>query len=135
MIGSLGFTPKSRYLETLQVMSVGGRSARKRDRRGADRPKPGDVRSCPNCARGRIEFNERYRLGEGPTPAWLCDNPACGFVHIVRSRRSALEQVLTDAKRVEAIARRSAMKARAQIERARTRIAQTKVRIKDPFKP
>jgi hypothetical protein len=54
------------------------------DRRGPDRPTNGDVFACPQCRSGTIEFNERYRWLDGPTPAWICDSAACGYRHLVR---------------------------------------------------
>src|SRR5262245_28161280 len=55
------------------------------ERRSPDRPKNGDTKVCPRCLTGIIEFNERYRLGEGrAVPAWVCDSPACGHQQPVR---------------------------------------------------
>ena len=54
------------------------------NRRGPDRPTNGDVFACPQCRSGTIEFNERYRWLDGPTPAWICDSAACGYRHLVR---------------------------------------------------
>ena len=67
-------------------MSATGRSARRpaADRRGADRPQNGDIRVCPKCHTGHVEFSERYRRGGGFAPAWVCDNPGCGFEYRVR---------------------------------------------------
>jgi hypothetical protein len=55
------------------------------ERRSPDRPRNGDTKICPQCLTGIIEFNERYRLGEGrAVPAWVCDSPSCGHQELVR---------------------------------------------------
>jgi hypothetical protein len=44
-----------------------------------------------------IEFNERYRLEGATFPAWLCDNPQCGYQEFVRGhdiRRAKLRRVV-----------------------------------------
>jgi hypothetical protein len=103
------------------------------ERRGLDRPKNGDVSACPQCARGAIEFNERYRWLDGPVPAWICDSAACGYRQIVRgdARPANLSKLLIrKSKAVDASARRSAMRSRARTTRSEQHIRDTKARVK-----
>jgi hypothetical protein len=80
------------------------------------------VRPCPRCAHGRIEFNDRYRFDGSPRPAWLCDNPRCGFQDVVRSPMLSRRAMLRASKAVQAHAMRTALKAHARIVRAKNHI-------------
>ena len=97
--------------------SPGGRSTS--DRRRADRPKTGDVRLCSRCRTGEAEFNERYRVDGQTIPAWLCDNPQCGYRELVRTRNPAAAESRRVAREVRADARRLAMRARATTDRSK----------------
>jgi hypothetical protein len=60
------------------------KTAARHERRGADRPFNGDRRVCPKCGNRALEFNTRWRLplqtGRSlALPAWICDEPSCGF--------------------------------------------------------
>jgi len=60
------------------------------ERRNNLRPSNGDAAVCPKCLARSLEFNERYRLPSGSgkltrTPAWVCDQPACGYYRRVRA--------------------------------------------------
>lgn len=61
-----------------------GSAPKRPERRRGNRPKTGDVRACPRCRLGEIEFNERYRVDGQTIPAWLCDNAQCGYRELVR---------------------------------------------------
>lgn len=67
------------------------------DRRAPDRPSNGDTAPCPQCKKGTVEFNERYRvvLASGKVAvmaAWICDRADCQYGRAVRrgQRRLAI---------------------------------------------
>jgi hypothetical protein len=99
--------------------------------RDPDRPLSGDIRPCPSCGTGQLEFNERYRLDGQPTAAWLCDNAACGFHEILgpETRPRTRAELLRASRQTEARAKRIAMKARAQVARLKKGIAISKARL------
>lgn len=105
------------------------------ERRKACRPSNGTTDVCPRCGTHSIEFNERYRLPNivGPTPAWVCDSPVCGFVAAVRREdetpadAAKLRQTL---KELRAKASRRLMKSRAVRERANRTLSKSAARKK-----
>ena len=66
-------------------------------------------------------FQERYLQN---SPAWLCQNPDCGYRHFLRPLPTTAE-LIRASKDIEASARRSAMTDRARTQRAKRQIART----------
>src|SRR5215471_11577703 len=93
------------------------KSAAKRthDRRRPSRPAVGDVKPCPICANGAVQFLERCRLALTsrarirPIPAWVCDQ--CPYLEVVRAEHLPSE-VRKTARAARATANRVLMKAR-----------------------
>ena len=102
------------------------------DRRRPDRPSTGDLRPCPFCRVGSMVFKERHRFGADLAPAWVCQNPACGYRNVVRQPTPVAESsaaFVRASKAVHAEAQRAAMKARAQVARAKPRLASDETRL------
>lgn len=103
----------------------------RRNRRADDRPTTGDVRPCPYCRAGSIVFNEQNRLDDRVSPAWVCENPACGYRVFARAVKSARKRTRLPTKaigtstQVHAKARPTVLKAKAPIVRSRQRIDRT----------
>jgi hypothetical protein len=60
------------------------------ERRGPNRPHPGELRTCPTC-RQIMVFEERYvvqgdRVVES-NPAWVCQNANCHRIDPVRRQK------------------------------------------------
>ena len=101
------------------------------ERRSADRPVNGDTRPCPRCG-GTLEFSERYRLF-GPTqPGWICDTAHCQMSQPARRADSAPltgRELVRAARAIQALARRSIMKALARRDRSLKRIERSAERV------
>ena len=54
-------------------------SRRTAERQYADQPADGDLQTCPFCRAGSMIFREQQRFDDGVMPAWVCDNPDCGY--------------------------------------------------------
>ena len=96
-----------------------------RDRRGPNRPANGDVKVCPACG-GACEFNERYRFDGQMAPAWRCDSPQCRRAELVRASTAVApetRELITKARRAQASAKRTMMKARAVHQRSEKVVA------------
>lgn len=107
-------------------------SAPKRpERRRGDRPKTGDVRACPRCRVGEIEFNERYRVDGQTIPAWLCDNAQCGYRELVRVPTTAAAKSRRRARAIRADAQRLAMRVRATTDRSKKLLESRRPRAKN----
>jgi hypothetical protein len=66
-------------------------------------------------------FQEQY---SPHGPAWVCQNPDCGYRQFLRPLPSAAE-LIRASKEIQADARRTAMKSRAKAQQATRRIART----------
>ena len=58
-------------------------SRRTAERQYADQP-DGDLQTCPFCRAGSMIFHEQQTFDDGVMPAWVCDNPDCGYRALVR---------------------------------------------------
>jgi hypothetical protein len=121
--------PRKVYTDGLPIgirypqMGQARRSLERLNRRGADRPQNGDVRRCPHCGVGIVEFNERFRFNGKMVPAWMCDNPGCS-VRQAPARRADPPigaSLVKASKQVRAQALRTIMKSKARIARSRRR--------------
>ncbi len=103
------------------------------DRRRPDRPKNGDRRTCPGCGQPGCEFNACYRFGDGTIPIWVCDVPACSYREVLRRPLSlgtpSSQATVSEAKEVQARARRTIMRSAARAARARRHIADSTTRL------
>ena len=103
------------------------------DRRRVGRPIDHDRRPCPTCNL-QAEFNERFVFEGEVIPAWVCANPSCP--RIIARRRTRVSdavrshEVVREARHVQAIAKRSIMKAHACCDRTVILAAESKARIK-----
>ena len=102
------------------------------ERRHPGRPIDHDTRPCPTCHL-LAEFNERFEFDGEVMPAWVCVNPTCP--RIIARRRTRLadalrsDQVVREARNVQALAKRSIMKSHACCERSVVLAAESKARI------
>lgn len=74
---------------------------------------------CPFCRAG---FLQPERMASAHHPAWVCDNPDCGY-------RVIAADLIRASKAHSAHARRKLMKARAVIARATRGVAKTRERL------
>lgn len=84
------------------------------ERRGSDRPRVGDWKTCPICADGMLVFTEKYRAAAAPPstadlPAWVCDK--CPNVTFARAQDPP-SAVGKTSRRLREEAGRSLMKSR-----------------------
>jgi hypothetical protein len=82
-------------------------------------------------------FKERHRFGADLAPAWVCQNPGCGYRNVVRLPTPVVESsaaLVRSAKAVEAKARRTAMQARAHVARTKRRMDSQEVLSRDKSK-
>lgn len=103
------------------------------DRRRPDRPKNGDRRVCPRWGVPRCEFNASYRFDDDTIPTWVCDVSACCYREVLRRPTSMgtphSRVTMSEAKEVQARARRTIMRAAARTARARRHIADSTTRL------
>lgn len=75
---------------------------------------------CPKCLNQSLEFNERYRLASpggtfSSTPAWVCDQPTCGFYRRARAEedlRARARKLRMAAMKLRTLAKRGLVKAK-----------------------
>jgi hypothetical protein len=99
--------------------------AKFRERRVAARARQGDLRTCPFCRAGLMQFQEPESSDE--QPGWLCDNPACGYRTLARQgakpsmteRRRAVVERAAKAYRKSMLARARAQRLSRDSERIR----------------
>jgi hypothetical protein len=103
--------------------------ARPRERRRLGRPQNGDVKPCPQCANGSIEFSDRYRFEGAVVAAWVCDGPHCRYREVVR-RTVPPPDPIAESREVQAHAKRTMMKSRDKQKRSAARIAKSEQRIR-----
>ena len=102
------------------------------ERRHLGRPTDHDTRPCPTCNL-QAEFNERFEFDGEVMPAWVCVNPNCP--RIIARRRTPRadtlrsDEVVREARNVQAMAKRSMMKSHACYERSLILAAESKARI------
>jgi hypothetical protein len=105
----------------------------RKEHRASTRPRPGDLRLCPFCRGGSIVFNEQYENDGIVTPAWVCDNPLCGYRVLARrgerQPQPAAKGRVASSKQLNARARRTVMKSTARVNRSLRRIDTTKQRV------
>jgi hypothetical protein len=106
----------------------------RRENRAGDRPRTGDALPCPFCRAGSIVFTTQYHVDDTVTPAWVCENPECGYRifarHSARTRDAhVLNESVRAAKQRSARARRTVMKSVARVDRSLRRIERTEERI------
>lgn len=103
------------------------------DRRRPDRPKNGDRRTCPGCGQPGCEFNACYRFDGETIPTWVCDVPACAYREVLRRPRLLgsphFRATVSEAKEVQARARRTIMRSAARTARAQRHIADSTTRL------
>jgi hypothetical protein len=104
------------------------RDARRRERRGPDRPRDGDTQPCPFCRAGPLVFAERVPLGAATVPAWVCENAACEYR--VLARRKSLKQRLDQSQRLYNDSQRAMMRAKSRIARAKRRLTESSQRVR-----
>jgi hypothetical protein len=108
-----------------------GSAPKRPERRRGNRPKTGDVRACPRCRLGEIEFNERYRVDGQTIPAWLCDNAQCGYRELVRVPMTPAGESRRRARAIRADAQRLAMRVRATADRSKKLLESARPRAKN----
>jgi hypothetical protein len=98
----------------------------RKEHRASTRPRSGDLRVCPFCRAGSIVFNETHDDDEGASPAWVCENPSCGYRVLVRKspkrRPSTGKNSVETSHQLNARARRVMMKSTARVDRTLRRI-------------
>ena len=108
-----------------------GSAPKRPERRRGDRPKTGDVRACPRCGVGELEFNERYRVDGQAIPAWLCDNAQCGYRDLVRAPTTLAAESRRRARAIRAGTHRLAMRVRATTDRSKKLLESARPRAKN----
>ena len=105
----------------------------RQERRSGTRPANGDVRACPNCGQPTCEFSERFRFDGTVVPAWVCGVPPCRYREVVRHTSvtvvAASGMLRRAAMQVQARAKRTMLKARAQTERSQRHINTTRAAV------
>lgn len=80
-------------------------------------------------------FDDTHAIDDIVTPAWLCENPQCGYRILARHVRTppkkitTIRETLGMSRQVNAVARRTLMKSHACVDRTLSHIAKTQKRI------